>query len=65
MNPYQIIGEVVDKLIKENSFINYEILQDRLMHEFIHISKPDCEPEVALAYETAMKIFTGKYNPKF
>ncbi len=51
MNPYQIIGEVVDKLIKENSFINYEILQDRLMHEFIHISKPDCEPEVALAYE--------------
>ncbi|ECC1660259.1 hypothetical protein FNO19_09980 [Salmonella enterica subsp. salamae] len=64
MNSHQIIGEVVHQLIKENSYIDYEIIRDRVVREFMRVSVPGCNIDEAQAYESALKIFTENYNPK-
>lgn len=65
MNAHQIVGEVVHQLVQENSHINFSIIQDRLVKEFMKVSKPGCDMEKAQAYEQAMKMFAiDTYNPK-
>lgn len=64
MNAHQIVGEVVHQLVKKNSYIDFSIIQDRLVKEFMRVSKPGCDIEVAQAYEAAMKMFAVEYSPK-
>lgn len=64
MNAHQIVGEVVHQLVKENSHIDFSIIQDRLVKEFMRVSKPGCDLEVSRAYEAAMMMFAVDYKPK-
>ncbi|TBL67828.1 hypothetical protein [Hafnia alvei] len=64
MNAHQLIGEIVHQLIKENSYIDYEIIQDRVVKETMRVSKPGMDRELADACNLAIKIVSGDYKPK-
>jgi len=64
MNAHQLIGEVVHQLIKENSYIDYGIIQDRVAQKTMQLSKPGMDKDLAEACNLAIKIVTGNYKPK-
>ncbi|KNC89760.1 hypothetical protein GM30_05060 [Trabulsiella odontotermitis] len=64
MNAHQVIGEVVHQLVKENSHINFSIIQDRLVKKFIEVSTPENNLDLIRPYEEAMRMFIVDYNPK-
>lgn len=65
MNAHQLIGEVVHQLIKENSHIDYEIIQQRVVNETMRVSRPGMDRDLAEACNLAIKIVSGDYKPKF
>lgn len=65
MNAHQLIGEVVHQLIKENSHIDYEIIQQRVVNETMRVSRPGMDGDLAEACNLAIKIVSGDYKPKF
>lgn len=64
MNAHQLIGEIVHQLIKENSYINYEIIQQRVVDETMRLAKPGMDRELAETCNLAIKIVSGDYKPK-
>lgn len=65
MNAHQLIGEVVHQLIKENSHIDYEIIQQRVVNETMRVSRPEMDRDLAEACNLAIKIVSGDYKPQF
>lgn len=65
MNAHQLIGQVVHQLIKENSHIDYEIIQQRVVNETMRVSRPGMDRDLAEACNLAIKIVSGDYKPKF
>ncbi len=63
MNAHQLIGEIVHQLIKDNSYIDYEIIQDRVVKETMRLSHAGMDRELAEACNLAIKIVSGNYKP--
>ncbi|HDP0319391.1 TPA: hypothetical protein P5S08_004620 [Salmonella enterica subsp. enterica serovar Concord] len=64
MDPHQIVGEVVHQMVKENAPIDFYSIQQRMVDEFIRVSKPGCDMEKAQTYEAAMEMFAVDYKPE-
>ncbi|HFV9294900.1 TPA: hypothetical protein ACIAIE_004791 [Serratia fonticola] len=62
---HQIVGEIVAKLIRKNSPIDFEIIKDCAVEEFMRASKSDIPMDEKREYEKMLKIFAVEYHPKF
>lgn len=61
---HQIVGEIVAKLVRKNSPIDFEIIKDCAVEEFMRACKSDIPMDEKREYEKAMKIFAVEYQPK-
>ncbi|WON78198.1 hypothetical protein [Serratia sp. UGAL515B_01] len=59
---HEIIGCIVEELILENSLIDYDIIKERAMIEFILSDSSSRTIEEKQQYKKMLKIFTIRYR---